>query len=169
MDSNCSLGSYFNQEVTVSKVWQAHLDLLQEQACSADYDPANFGAPSCGGNMAEIECKHDWSIVPRRPTQAVCKNCYDILVPKSEQPDIDLINTHIDFLTIHKKHDDINKPAHYNASDIEPIDVIEAWQLPYHLANVIKYLARHKHKGSELKDLKKAHWYLERHIKNIKE
>jgi len=61
--------------------------------------------------------------------------------------------------------DEINQPAHYNQSSIEPIDVIEAWKLTYHLGNVLKYIARAEHKGSTIKDLKKARWYLDRHIK----
>lgn len=66
-------------------------------------------------------------------------------------------------------YDDIEKPAHYNQGKIEPIDVIEDWQLPYHLGNVLKYIARSEHKGSKKKDLEKAVWYLQRHIKNMRE
>ncbi len=60
--------------------------------------------------------------------------------------------------------DIINSPAHYTHGEIEPIDVIEAWRLPFHLGNVIKYLARHQHKGSALADLRKARWYLDRYV-----
>lgn len=60
--------------------------------------------------------------------------------------------------------DSINHPAHYTASSHEPIDVIEAWGLGFHLGNVVKYIARAKHKGNELQDLKKARWYLDRCI-----
>jgi hypothetical protein len=63
--------------------------------------------------------------------------------------------------------DDINKPAHYNYSAIEPINVIEAWKLDFTLGNVIKYIERHEHKGTPLKDLQKAKWYLERKIKQL--
>ena len=62
-------------------------------------------------------------------------------------------------------NDNINKPAHYNAGNIEPIDVIEDWNLSYCLGNAVKYIARHEHKGSALDDLKKARWYLDREIK----
>lgn len=55
-------------------------------------------------------------------------------------------------------------PPHYRQGSIEPIDVIEDWGLGYHLGNVIKYIARAKHKGDELGDLKKASWYLGREI-----
>jgi hypothetical protein len=60
--------------------------------------------------------------------------------------------------------DIINSPAHYTYGDVEPIDVIEAWRLPFHLGNVIKYLARHEHKGSLVADIKKARWYLDRYL-----
>ncbi len=57
----------------------------------------------------------------------------------------------------------INSPPHYTHGSIEPIDVIEDWRLPFHLANVLKYIARHEHKGSTLADIKKAEWYLARY------
>jgi len=60
--------------------------------------------------------------------------------------------------------DMVNHPPHYNFGPHETIDVIEAWDLPYHLGNVVKYVSRAKRKGKELEDLKKAAWYLERYI-----
>jgi len=61
--------------------------------------------------------------------------------------------------------DDINHPSHYTTGTIEVIDAIEAWQLGFHLGNVIKYVARASHKGEWLTDLKKARWYLDRVIR----
>lgn len=58
----------------------------------------------------------------------------------------------------------VNHPQHYTFSQIEVIDAIEAWDCGYHLGNVIKYVARAKHKGKYLEDLKKAQWYLQREI-----
>lgn len=65
-----------------------------------------------------------------------------------------------------KAFDPINSPAHYNRGGIEVIDAIEAWGLDayFRLANVVKYIARHEHKGDPLSDLKKARWYLDREI-----
>ena len=60
------------------------------------------------------------------------------------------------------------KPEHYRVSDIEPIDAIEAWELGFCLGNVVKYVARHAHKEDPLGDLKKAAWYLDRAIKEMK-
>ncbi len=65
------------------------------------------------------------------------------------------------------ENDPVKKPAHYNFGKYEVIDVIEDWSLGYHLGNVVKYVARAPHKGEELQDLKKALWYLQRHIKNL--
>lgn len=59
----------------------------------------------------------------------------------------------------------ITHPAHYlQGRTIEPIDVIEAWELCHHLACVVKYLARAGRKNSIVEDLKKAEWYLNRMI-----
>lgn len=61
--------------------------------------------------------------------------------------------------------DHVNQPPHYTHSAIEPIDVIEQWDLTFHEGNVIKYLARRRHKGASLDDLRKAIWYLARQLK----
>lgn len=63
-----------------------------------------------------------------------------------------------------KQEDIINHPSHYTRGRIE---VIEDQQLPYHLGNVIKYIARAGHKGDKLEDLKKARWYLDRYINEV--
>ena len=60
--------------------------------------------------------------------------------------------------------DMVNHPPHYDFGPHETIDVIEAWDLPYHLGNVVKYVSRANRKGKELEDLKKAAWYLDRYI-----
>lgn len=64
-------------------------------------------------------------------------------------------------------NDPINHPSHYTFGGIEVIDAIEAWGLGFHLANVVKYVARAAHKGQELQDLKKAAWYLDRKIDQL--
>lgn len=61
----------------------------------------------------------------------------------------------------------INHPPHYKFGPHEVIDVIESWNLGYHLGNVVKYVARAKRKGRELEDLKKAQWYLNRYIEEV--
>lgn len=73
---------------------------------------------------------------------------------------------------VHDREEDdtlVNRPAHYNQGKIEVITAIEDWKLPYHLANVVKYIARAPYKGEEMRDLAKASWYLNRYIKLLRE
>jgi hypothetical protein len=80
-----------------------------------------------------------------------------------------------DLPAIHKEMmaavDIINHPPHYNFGKYEVIDVIEDWQLGYHLGNVVKYVARagKKNPDKEIEDLEKAKFYLERKIKKLKD
>jgi Uri superfamily endonuclease len=60
--------------------------------------------------------------------------------------------------------DNINHPPHYTKGKIEPIEVIEDWGLGYCDGAALKYIARYKHKGDPLSDLKKARWYIDRLI-----
>ena len=60
--------------------------------------------------------------------------------------------------------DPVHNPSHYKSGGIEVIDVIEAFELNFRLANVIKYVLRAGRKGDALEDLKKAAWYLDREI-----
>lgn len=64
----------------------------------------------------------------------------------------------------------VNHPKHYQSTDptYETINVIEAWGLDFCLGNVVKYVSRAGKKGNEIEDLKKAMWYLERKINQIK-
>ncbi|MFQ5737366.1 MAG: DUF3310 domain-containing protein, partial [Thermodesulfobacteriota bacterium] len=60
-------------------------------------------------------------------------------------------------------------PPHYTQGKIEVIDFIEDQGLGYPDGNVVKYVCRHRHKGTPLADLKKARWYLDRLIKRVEE
>lgn len=48
---------------------------------------------------------------------------------------------------------------HYRKTTIQPIEVIEDWNLDFALGNAIKYIGRYREKGG-LEDLIKASWYL---------
>ena len=63
--------------------------------------------------------------------------------------------------------DSVNHPPHYTHGGIETIDFIEAKELNWSLANVVKYVSRAGRKGAELEDLRKAAWYLAREIKRL--
>lgn len=62
--------------------------------------------------------------------------------------------------------DDVNHPDHYTMGSIEVFDFINSWQLSFPEGNVVKYVVRAPYKGSQLKDLKKARWYLDQLIKD---
>lgn len=110
-----------------------------------------------------------------------CPEClpkYTKVPKKKEEEDLgkNIEETHIDNsneeaievpIVEHIIHDAVNHPSHYTRGKIEVIDFIEDQQLPYHLGNVIKYIARAGYKGDKLEDLKKARWYLDRYINEV--
>lgn len=122
------------------------------------------------------ECLPKYSKVPKKEEE---------VVKTEEEPSKNTEETHIedskkvtvytptikraDEQGIRIEHDAVNHPSHYTRGKIEVIDFIEDQQLPYHLGNVIKYIARAGYKGDKLEDLKKARWYLERYINEVME
>ena len=65
------------------------------------------------------------------------------------------------------ERDNIN-PKYYKGK-VEVIDAIEAWGLNFHRGNAIKYIARagKKNKETEIEDLEKAAWYINREIQRL--
>lgn len=98
------------------------------------------------------ECLPKYSKVPKKKGVTVEQTI--------EEPEVKVVE-------LPMKEDVINPPSHYTRGRIEVIDFIEDQQLPYHLGNVIKYIARAGHKGDKLEDLKKARWYLDRYINEV--
>jgi hypothetical protein len=47
-------------------------------------------------------------------------------------------------------------PAHYTHGKIEPWDVVKDWGLDYFTGCAMKYVCRHKHKGTPVQDIQKA-------------
>ena len=64
-------------------------------------------------------------------------------------------------------NDPVLRPRHYTFGAVEVIDAIEAWELGFHLGNVVKYVVRAGRKGSKIQDLEKARWYLSREIERL--
>jgi hypothetical protein len=56
----------------------------------------------------------------------------------------------------------VDNPPHYQGNSIEVIDIIEDFDLNFHLGNAIKYILRCDKKGNKIQDLEKAIWYLQR-------
>jgi hypothetical protein len=61
----------------------------------------------------------------------------------------------------------VNHPPHYKAhpSGVECIQISE--HFGFCLGNAIKYIWRAAEKGEQIKDLKKARWYLDREIQRL--
>lgn len=107
------------------------------------------------------ECLPKYSKVPKKQKEKEIVVTLANMVAKTlEEPEVKPVE-------IPTKEDVINHPSHYTRGKIEVIDFIEDQQLPYHLGNVIKYIARAGHKGDKLEDLKKARWYLDRYINEV--
>ena len=66
-----------------------------------------------------------------------------------------------------KEKDMVNHPDHYTKG-IETIEYINSWCMGYVVGNIIKYITRYPYKGTPLKDLEKARWYLDYLIKQEK-
>jgi len=67
------------------------------------------------------------------------------------------------------EEDPVNHPPHYNAyKGLEVIDLVE--QMNFCRGNAVKYIARAglKSKGTEIQDLEKAAWYIQREIARLK-
>lgn len=55
--------------------------------------------------------------------------------------------------------DNVNHPAHYEAGPFECVELTRLY--PFMGGNAIKYVYRHRLKGREVEDLRKALWYLD--------
>jgi hypothetical protein len=80
------------------------------------------------------------------------------------------------YIWVNAKYDVVTQathdhPSYYGGEDnpYEAIKVIEAWNLGFCLGNTVKYISRagRKDPTKEIEDLRKAVWYLERHISSL--
>lgn len=126
--------------------------------------------PTCRAELSEpkkkVSPKDNQSEKVNEATPVISKmetTMKEIIIKKDDIKDISV--------TTDKKNNLISNviehPSHYNRGKIEVIDFIEDQQLPYHLGNVVKYVARAGYKGDKLEDLKKARWYLDRYINEV--
>ena len=64
----------------------------------------------------------------------------------------------------------VNHPDHYRSQGgLEAINVIESFSLNFHLGNAVKYILRAGKKDNEIQDLRKAVWYLKRHLTTLEQ
>ena len=67
------------------------------------------------------------------------------------------------------KTDNPIQPSYYGRKGVQPIDIIEDQNLTFNSGNVVKYVARagKKSKETEIQDLQKAKFYLDREISRL--
>ena len=67
------------------------------------------------------------------------------------------------------KTDNPIQPSYYGSKGVQPIDIIEDQNLTFNSGNVVKYVARagKKSKETEIQDLQKAKFYLDREISRL--
>jgi len=93
----------------------------------------------------------------------------DTPTPKKFDAYVDAIIAVTDKHMAEKKPDLVNHPPHYTFGRFEVIEVLEDWFPDDPLLwQVVKYLARAKHKGNFTQDLEKAQFYLNRKIEGEK-
>lgn len=67
------------------------------------------------------------------------------------------------------EEDRVNHPKHYNAyKGLEIIELVE--QMNFNRGNAVKYITRAglKDPSTEIEDLEKARWYIDREIQRLK-
>ncbi|HEY4716821.1 MAG TPA: DUF3310 domain-containing protein [bacterium] len=132
--------------------------------------------PKCGRKASEVR-----TFIKKR---GMCKDCaYSYKSKKRKKKDIKLdsrlkpagmtkekpagMTSKLVPECFYRGADSINHPPHYTQGKIEVIDFIADQQMGYMDGNIIKYIARYRHKGSAVEDLKKAKWYLERLLAEV--
>ncbi len=139
-----------NENYKCDECLYEYLSGLKEPCCDCKYniDPSSLKWLKAKNYFKPKEKEHSSNCT------ISCKECNKYLT-----------NEDYGFKEISKDEVDmVNHPQHYSAHGIEPIDYIESHNLNFNLGNVIKYVSRSPYKGTELEDLKKAKWYLEREI-----
>ncbi len=94
----------------------------------------------------------------------------DGITEEARQDVADQIQKSLDSGEIKRIVEKVNHPDHYGgeSNPYEAIKVIEAWDLNFHLGNVVKYISRAGKKSeNNIEDLKKAEWYLNRYVEFI--
>lgn len=111
------------------------------------------------------KAKEEWHLIECAP-----KGFYapDISMSELQEKHLAKLRPFVTLQTI-PNYDEINKPKHYNVhpSGIECIEVVR--HMNYNLGNAIKYIWRAGLKEDNIKDLKKAAFYIQDEIKRLEE
>jgi hypothetical protein len=104
-------------------------------------------------------------IFNEEPTTGLCRTC-----GKLESLDLMTYISDRYYCAVCKpKNDPVNSPHHYTFGQIEVADALDDWQMNLWRGTVIKYVVRagRKNPDTEIEDLQKAKWYLEREIQRL--
>lgn len=103
-------------------------------------------------------------------TEAILKAFSGIKADARREAEIDFLAMKLETEEQPKVKEMVNKVDHYNIGNIEVIDALESWDLNFSRSNVIKYLVRagRKSKETELQDLLKSQYYLNREIERLR-
>jgi len=142
------------------------LDCINSQGNGSDFIFKEYREnlkPRLLGDKFEIDGKK--YVAVEELDFASCSGC----AFKGIDPDkcIEVNNGHYcynDIIFVPEENTTTKDNTHYKTTNTEVIDIIEENNLNFNLANVMKYILRAKHKGSEKEDLKKALNYLHREI-----
>ena len=118
----------------------------------------------CGGDVLDEEASHCSAACLRKAThiitdQIVDGGTKDLLAMRRDKTGEQADNV---------RHDPVNHPSHYTAyKGLEVIDLTE--QMNFNRGNAVKYICRAglKDPATEIQDLEKAVWYLNREIARL--
>ena len=91
---------------------------------------------------------------------SIDEECYRNTVKEQYAEFFDSFPPIIDEVVFEQKGSPVDRPSHYTAYEIEPIDYINKNKMGYNEGNVIKYISRHRMKN-KAEDVRKAMKYCE--------
>lgn len=132
---------------------------LRDKALGKTVRSGELVCSKCGKRPSEVKL-----FIKKK---GMCKTCAYYTSTKKKPSNIKDIKKPKPTIAKTPEEDRINHPPHYTKGKIEVIDFIADQEMGYLDGNIIKYVARYRHKGTPLEDLKKARWYLERLIEKL--
>jgi len=148
---------FYNCDRCNKQIHTSHMPNTLCESCSPSI-PVDHYKPSMAMLAPKVlSCLSDTKYGPTFSMQSHCVKCKESAITLVDG----VCNT-----CLSSASDAINWPKHYNMGKIQPIDVIESWNLDFRLANSLKYIARAGKKDpvKTKEDLEKAIWYIKRFI-----
>ena len=118
----------------------------------------------CCGGLLDEEASHCSMACLRNASPIIA----DEIVKEATKDLLAMSRDEVDERADNTLHDPVNHPSHYTAyKGLEVIDLTE--QMNFNRGNAVKYICRAglKDPATEIQDLKKAVWYLNREIARL--